>query len=350
MVLKKLKCLNTNKSAGPDGIHPRILLEVKHEIVDALCIIFSESIIRHEIPSDWKNAYITVVHKKGSKSNVSNYRPISLTCVICKLLESMIRDHVMEHFKINKLFNDNQYGFIKGRSTTTQLLKILDEWTDYLEGEGQIDVIYTDFAKAFDKVPHKRLIHKLKAYNINENLIQWIMEFLTNRQQKVKVNGTLSEWLKVLSGIPQGTVLGPLLFLIYINDLPDVCDNFSKLFLFADDAKIYSYIKNAYDSMCLQHNINKLHQWTQNWELVLNIDKCAVCRFGRNIAIKSDYYVNDIKLQEVHTIKDLGVTFDEQLKFSDHCYDKIKKAYSMLGLIKRNFNFVRTASSCYTKV
>jgi len=149
----------------------------------------------------------------------------------------------MEHFKINKLFNNNQYGFIKGRSATTQLLKILDEWTDYLEGEGQINVIYTDFAKAFDKVPHKRLFHKLKAYNINENLVQWIIEFLTNRQQKVKVNGTLSEWLKVLSGIPQGTVLGPLLFLIYINDL---CDNFSKLFLFADDAKIYSYIIRVY--------------------------------------------------------------------------------------------------------
>jgi len=188
----------------------------------------------------------------------------------------MIRDHVMEHLKINKLFNNNQYSLIKGRSTTTQLLKILDEWTDYLEGEWQIDVIYTDFAKAFDKVPHKKLIHKLKV-RLNENLVQWIMAFITNRQQKVKVNGTLSEWLKVRSGILQGTVLGPLLFLIYINDLPDVCDNFSKLFLFAVDAKIDSYIKNAYDSMCLQHNINKLHQWTQNWELALNIDKCAVC-------------------------------------------------------------------------
>ena len=266
-----------------------------------------------------------MVHKKGSKASVSNYRPISLTCVICKMLESMIRDHVMDHFKINKLFNNNQYGFIKGRSTTTQLLKILDEWTDYLEGEGQTDVIYTDFTKAFDKVPHKRLIHKLKAYNIDENLIHWIIAFLTNRQQKVKINGTLSEWLMVLSGIPQGTVLGPLLFLIYINDLPDVCDNFSKLFLFADDAKLYSYVKNDHDSMCLQHNINKLHQWTENWELALNIDKCAVCRFGRNIAIKSDYYISDIKLQEVHRVKDLGIMFDEQLNSAITAMIKLTK-------------------------
>ena len=340
MVLKKLNCLNVNKSAGPDGIHPRILQEVKHEIVDALCIIFNESISRHQIPADWKNAHITVVHKKGSKTNVANYRPISLTCVICKILESMIRDHVMEHFKINKLFNNNQYGFIKGRSTTTQLLKILDDWTDYLEGNGQIDVIYTDFAKAFDKVPHKRLIHKLKSYNIDENVVQWIIAFLTNRQQKVKINGSLSEWLEVLSGIPQGTVLGPLLFLIYINDLPDVCDSYSKMSLFADDAKIYTYINNVDDCISLQHNANKLYQWTQDWELTLNIDKCTVCKYGMKITINSDYYLNNIKLEEVHTVKDLGVTFDDHLQFKDHCLDKIKKAYAMLGLIKRNFNLL----------
>jgi len=127
MILKKLNCLNVNKSAGPDGINPQILQEVKREIVDALCIIFNESISRYQIPVDWKNAHVTVVHKKESKTNVANYRPISLTCVICKILESMIRNHVMEHFKINKLFNDNQYGFIKGRSTSTQLIKILDD-------------------------------------------------------------------------------------------------------------------------------------------------------------------------------------------------------------------------------
>jgi len=339
-VLKKLNCINVNKSAGPDGIHPRILCEVKHQISDALRIIFNESIIKHKIPDDWKTAHVTVIHKKGNKTDVSNYRPISLTCVVCKILESIVRDHIMEHFKVNKLFNNNQYGFIKGRSTTTQLLKILDDWTEYLEGGGQVDVIYTDFAKAFDKVPHKKLIHKLKSYNIAENIVQWIVAFLTNRKQKVKVNGTLSEWLEVLSGMPQGTVLGPLLFLIYINDLPDVCDSYSKMFLFADDAKIYTYVNNTGDSMSLQLNLNKFYRWTENWKLVLNTDKCTVCRYGRNIKIKSDYYLNQTKLQEVQTVKDLGVTFEEQLKFNDHCHDKIKKAYSMLGLIKRNFNLL----------
>jgi len=149
----------------------------------------------------------------------------------------------------------------------------------------------------------------LKVYNIDENLVQWIIAFLTNRQQKVKVNGTLSEWLKVLSGIQQCTVLDPLLFLIY---LPDVCDNYSKMFLFAEDAQIYKNINNADDYICLQHNANKLYQWTQNWELALNIAKCTVhaCRYGRNITIKSDYHLNNIKL-EVHTVKDLAVSFDQ---------------------------------------
>jgi len=177
-------------------------------------------------------------------------------------------------------------NFFEKQCTTTQLLKILDERTEYLKEGGKINVIYTDFAKAFDKVKHKQLIHKLKSYSIAENVVQWITDFLTNRPQNVKVNDTLSEWLEVPSGVPQGTVLSPLLFLIYINDLPDVCDNYSKLFLFADDAKIYSYIRNAYDSMCLQHNTNKLQQWTQNWELALNTDQCIVCRYGRNTVLQ----------------------------------------------------------------
>ena len=115
-----------------------------------------------------------------------------------------------------------------------------------------------------------------------------------------------------------------------------MCDSYSTMFLFADDAKIYTYINNVDDCINLQHNANKLYQLTQDWELTLNIDKCTVCKYGRKIIINSDYYLNNIKL-EVHTVKDLGVTFDDHLQFKDHCLDKIKKAYAMLGLIKRNF-------------
>ena len=146
----------------------------------------------------------------------------------------------MEHFVKNKLFTCKQFGFIKGRSTVLQLLKVLDIWTHNLEIGGNIDVIYTDLEKAFDKVPHKRLISKLKSYGINADVIAWIEAFLSTRRQRVKINNVFSEWASVLSGIPQGSILGPLQFIIYINDLVDLCSN-------ADDAKLFRHILSRLD-------------------------------------------------------------------------------------------------------
>ena len=149
----------------------------------------------------WKCANISPIYKKGRKDDVNNYRPVSLTC-ICKILESIIRDKVMEHFTINKLFTNRQFGFLKGRSTVTQLLQILDDWTETLESGGRIDVIYTDFEKAFDKVPHRRLLSKLKSYKIHNSIIEWIKNILSGRKQRVRVDGEFSSWADVLSGIP----------------------------------------------------------------------------------------------------------------------------------------------------
>jgi len=232
----KLSKLKTNKSSGPDSLHSRILSELQTVIPSPLKNIFDHSYECGVLPEDWKSSIVSTVFKKGKKNLVDNYRPISLTCIPCKIMESIIRDQVMNYFQSNSLFNSHQYDFIKGRSAVLQLLKIIDDWIINLEIGNQTDVIYTDFEKAFDKVPHKRLLSKLVSYGLDSKLILWIESFLCHRTQRVKVNGMLSESKSVLSGIPQGTVLGPLLFIIFINDLPDVCSSLSHIFLFADDA------------------------------------------------------------------------------------------------------------------
>jgi len=175
--------LNIYKSLGPDGLHPRILHETRNVILVPLRIIFEASMRMKQLPTDWINANICAVHKKGNKSDLSNYRPISLTSIACKIIEGFIRDYIMKHFTDNNLFNNNQYGFLKGRSTMLQLLRIMDKWTEWLESGGQINVIYADFEKAFNEVSHKLLIRKLRYYKVNESIILWIESFLCNRKQ-----------------------------------------------------------------------------------------------------------------------------------------------------------------------
>jgi len=153
------------------------------------------------VPDEWKTSVVSVLHKKGKKDCVENYRPISLTCICCKLMESVVRDLVMNYFLINNLFSNNQYGFIKRRSTVLQLLKVADDWVKSLDDGDQVDIIYTDFEKAFDKVPHRRLISKLRTYGLNEQLINWIRAFLFSRSQQVKINRIVSGFKPVLSGI-----------------------------------------------------------------------------------------------------------------------------------------------------
>ena len=164
--------LNINKSEGPDFIHPRIIYEIRHEITHPLTIIFNRSLVTQQISEIWKCANITPIYKKGRKDEVNSYRPVSLTCILCKIMESIVRDRIMEHFSINNLFTNRQFGFMKGRSTVTQLLKILDDWTKALEIGGRIDVICTDFKKAFDIVLHRRLISKLKTYKLHNSIIE----------------------------------------------------------------------------------------------------------------------------------------------------------------------------------
>ena len=219
----------------------------------------------------------------------------------------------MEYMVINNILSDKQYGFIKGKSTVMQLLKVLDEWTSLLEQGGQIDVIYTDLEKAFDKVHHDILIHKLKMIKINDKVLAWIINFLKHRRQRVKIEDECSDWTPVVSGIPQGSVLGPLLFIIYINDMVKASQNGSEVYLYADDSKIFRYIKDEKDAISLQNDLCFIVDWINKNILKLNIDKCKIISYGR-VTCKYDYKIKNTILERIDKIKDLGVVFDSKLK------------------------------------
>ena len=244
-VRNKLLALNPNKSQGPDKISPRVLKEVAEEISTPLCLLFNRSLEQGILPDDWKSAEVTAIFKKGSKSVTGNYRPVSLTCIACKILEGIIRDVIVAHFNDNGLYSECQHGFRKKRSCVTQLLEVMEDLTSLIDNNQDIDILYLDFRKAFDTVPHERLLLKLAAYGISGALADWIRNFLKDRIQYVRVGSDKSNTSKVLSGIPQGSILGPVLFTIFINDLPDSVLSTCKIF--ADDTKLYNKVSNSND-------------------------------------------------------------------------------------------------------
>ena len=340
-VKELLENLKEDSAAGPDGFSPRVLKPLAAMIAKPLSIICRESIRTGKVPKDWKIQWITVIYKQGCKALAENYRPVSLTSILSKIQEKLVRKHIMDHMIRNNLFSKRQYGFLGGRSTILQLLCAIDNWTTALEEGKTVDCIYADFKKAFDKVPHRRLMAKVRAYGIKDNICNWIEDFLKDRQQRVSVNGSVSSWEKIISGIPQGTVLGPLLFVIFINDLPEDID--SLIFLFADDSKIWKEIKDNMDREILQKDLQKMKEWSRKWLLEFHPDKLKHLQISRQPTEEDKehtYYVGQDKAKRVDSEKDLGVHVDKKLAFEEHMDKNVKKANSMTGMVKRTFQFI----------
>ena len=297
LVKEKLKKLNPNKSTGPDGLHPRVLWELQDQICAPLTVIMQKSLEEGFLPQAWKDAHVSPVFKKGKRNLTTNYRPVSLTSVVCKLLESVIRDHMMKHIENNNLLTDYQHGFVPGRSCSTQLLACLDIWTKILDSGSVMDAVYLDFSKAFDSVPHQRLCTKLAACGIEGNILRWITNFLSNRRQRVVVNGKESSWESVLSGVPQGSVIGPSLFIIFINDMPDTVKSFIQMF--ADDAKVFTETATEHQRAQLQGDLEALLGWADRWQLAFNAKKCKVMHLGKQNC-QHKYYRNDVELETVN--------------------------------------------------
>ncbi len=334
-VLKILRDLNPHKAQGPDNIPPQLLKECAHEITPALTLLFQASLHQGSVPDDWKQAIITPVYKKGDKSAPANYRPISLTSVCCKVMEHVIHSQAMRHLDKHGILSDQQHGFRKKRSCESQLILTIQDLAAGLDDGSQIDAVLLDFSKAFDKVPHHRLLLKLRHYGIHGNTLRWIESFLSNRTQQVVVEGETSPIAPVTSGVPQGTVLGPLLFLVYINDLPQSVSSIARLF--ADDSLLYRRIRSALDTTIIQQDLNKLQQWENDWQMSFNPSKCEVIRISRKRnPIKATYHIHGHDLATVKTGKYLGVSISDNLTWNAHIDDKTKKANNTLGFLRRN--------------
>nr|VZI41040.1 unnamed protein product [Spirometra erinaceieuropaei] len=346
-VRKEPMTLNESKSPGPDDIPPKILMELAAELAKPLSMLFQASFEAGGLPADWKSARITPLHKGGSKASANNYRPISLTSICCKLMEKIIKRELMRFLEQHNLLSDAQHGFRSGRSCVTNLLNCLERWTRSVDEGSALHVVYIDFKKAFDSVPHQRLLHKLSRTGVRGKLLKWIQSFQLDRCQTVHVGGQKSTEVAVESGVPQGSVIGLTLFIIYVNDCVSELD--CGVAMFADDIKLWSVIRTADDEEHLQANLNRLQQWSKAWLLPFNEKKCNILRVGRARSPNHmAYCLNGIPLQEVDSQKDLGVWITTSLKTSLHCTKIAKSAMSVLYLVKRAFSAFD--EDCFAKV
>ena len=297
--------MNTNKSPGPDNLYPKILKNIKEQIAKPLTDILDMSLQQGSMLQDWKKANVTPIYKKGGRGQPGNYRPISLTSVICKILESIIKDGIVQFLEENKLIRDTQHGFTKNKSCLTNLLEFYHKLFHQHDSTKALDIVYLDFQKAFDKVPHDKLMHKVKALGIRNSIGNWIENWLRNREQRVVINGSASEWRWVTSGVPQGSVLGPLLFIIYINDIDVGLNN--TVSKFADDTKIGNAIITEDDRLSFQKDLNTISEWSTNWDMPFNISKCQLLQIGR-LNNKYSYEIMGNQIKNVDYAKDSGVT------------------------------------------
>ena len=334
-VLKLLSQLNPHKACGPDALPARVLKETAQQLAPALTIIFRRSLETGCVPATWKDANITPVFKKGEKFRPSNYRPVSLTCICSKLLEHILVSNIMKHLESNNILVDCQHGFRSRRSCETQLLLFQNELVVNMDRGIQTDVVIMDFSKAFDKVPHRRLLEKVRYYGVSEQVATWIECFLSGRRQRVVVDGEASPFTNVLSGVPQGTVLGPVLFLLFINDLP--ASVLSSVRLFADDCVLYRPIQSKSDQLTLQRDLDSLTKWEETWQMDFNPSKCCVMRITRNRTPKTaPYFLRGHQLEVVKEAKYLGVTLSADLSWTPHVNHTASAANKTLGFLRRN--------------
>ena len=334
-VFELLSDLDTTKACGPDLIPARLLKEGAAEISPSLTKIFNLSLCSGTLPQDWLSAHIVPVHKKNDKSDPSNYRPISLTSIVVKTLERLVHREVVSALESKGLLSGYQYGFRAKRSTVSLLSEAVHDWALALEQRKSVHSLFLDLAKAFDSVPHFHLLLRLDLLGIRGGLLDWFRVFLTCRRQRVLVNGQKSDWIQVRSGVPQGSVLGPLLFILYIDSLHHSVTN-STLKIFADDVTLYRAVSNVSDCQLLQEDLARVYDWTATWQVRLNPAKCEALNLSnKRSPLQFTYTIGSGPILWKSLVRYLGVYINSKLTWSDHCKVTASKASRILNVLRR---------------
>ncbi|KAL5270218.1 hypothetical protein ACHWQZ_G001079 [Mnemiopsis leidyi] len=344
-ILLILRSLNPSKAAGPDGIHGKVLKYCASSLAYPLSILFNLSFVTGCIPPDWKLASVVPVFKKGDKGSVENYRPISLTSLVMKVFERCIKTALFS--VCEDVLDPRQHGFLNNRSCVTQMVPFVHDLATNLNNKIRTDIIYFDFAKAFDSVSHDLILRKLKEeFKVDGLMLRFIKSYLEGREQQVVTGGQTSSKLPVHSGVPQGSILGPLLFVLFINDMFACISGETDIALYADDTKIWRRITMFSDHHILQNDINNLFVWSVNNKMVFHPNKCKALSISKfrnefdmfpfNVFI---YEINGTCIDYVNSQRDLGVELNNNLNWGSHHSLLVLQASSRLGLLRRTCHF-----------
>ena len=331
-----LLSLPLGKSAGPDGINNRILREVAKEFSPALCLFFNTSLRLGEVPGAFKEAHVTPVPKGGDVTLVSNHRPISLLSNLDKVLERLVFKHLHNHFVDNNILTPFQSGFTPGDSTVNQLTYLYNTLCHALDSGKEVRVIFCDISKAFDRVWHAGLVHKLQAAGISGSFLQWLINYLSNRKQRVVLPGVQSKWNFIYAGVPQGSILGPLLFLLYINDI--VVDIRSSIRLFADDTSLYIIVDNPdHAAQLLNADLEKITNWAETWLVKFNPDKTESLLISRKTSgpIHPPVFMLNQEVNEVDKHKHLGIVLSGDCSWHHHINYIKEKAWARINIMRK---------------